>query len=132
MLKLIRRNDEVFTEAGQKLRVVKQATKGPNMEVVNIDGLPGANGKKWIMLKLLSQGENILDDTVCHATERASQSYSLTDEEKQEIAELQAKIDAIKDAARKRYQPKLTLEKMNIEQLEAYIAAKKKELGLEA
>lgn len=132
MLKLIRKSDEVFTEAGQKLRVIKQATKGPNMEAVNIDGLPGANGKKWIMLKLLKQGENILEDDVCHATQRSSQAYSLTEAEKAEIAELQAKIDAIKDAARKRYQPKLILEKMNIEQLEAYIAAKKKELGLDA
>lgn len=97
MLKLIRTEDGVFYN-DRKLTIVAQATKGPGKEVVKIEGLPGSDGAKWISLNKLSMGEN---DIVPVKREVAG-GYSLTDEEKARIDELQGEIDAIKERARKR------------------------------
>lgn len=97
MLKLIRTQDGVFYN-DRKLTIVAQATKGPGKEVVKIEGLPGSDGAKWISLNKLSMGEN---DIVPVKREVAG-GYSLTDEEKARIDELQGEIDAIKERARKR------------------------------
>lgn len=97
MLKLIRTQDGVFYN-DRKLTIVAQATKGPGKEVVKIEGLPGSDGAKWISLNKLSMGEN---DIVPVKREIAG-GYSLTDEEKARIDELQGEIDAIKERARKR------------------------------
>lgn len=97
MLKLIRTEDGVFYN-DRKLTIVAQATKGPGKEVVKIEGLPGSDGAKWISLNKLSMGEN---DIVPVKREVAG-GYSLTDDEKARIDELQGEIDAIKERARKR------------------------------
>lgn len=97
MLKLIRTQDGVFYN-DRKLTIVAQATKGPGKEVVKIEGLPGSDGAKWVSLNKLSMGEN---DIVPVKREVAG-GYSLTDEEKARIDELQGEIDAIKERARKR------------------------------
>lgn len=97
MLKLIRTQDGVFYN-DRKLTIVAQATKGPGKEVVKIEGLPGSDGAKWISLNKLSLGEN---DIVPVKREVAG-GYSLTDDEKARIDELQGEIDAIKERARKR------------------------------
>ena len=97
MLKLIRTNDGVFYN-DRKLTIVAQATKGPGKEVVKIEGLPGSDGAKWISLNKLSMGEN---DIVPVKREVAG-GYTLTDDEKARIDELQGEIDAIKARARKR------------------------------
>lgn len=97
MLKLIRKQDGVFYN-DRKLTIVAQATKGPGKEVVKIEGLPGSDGAKWISLNKLSMGEN---DIVPVKREVAG-GYSLTDDEKARIDELQGEIDAIKERARKR------------------------------
>lgn len=97
MLKLIRTQDGVFYN-DKKLTIVAQATKGPGKEVVKIEGLPGSDGAKWISLNKLSMGEN---DIVPVKREVAG-GYSLTDDEKARIDELQGEIDAIKERARKR------------------------------
>lgn len=131
MLKLIRRGAEVYTEEGKKLRVIAQATKGPNKEAVNIEGLEGSNGKKWIQLSLLQEGENSIE---CKATIRESSGYVLTEEEKAQIADLESQIKAIKDAARARYVPAShkSLTSMSIAELEAFIERRKLELGQKA
>ena len=97
MLKLIRTQDGVFYN-DRKLTIVAQATKGPGKEVVKIEGLPGSDGAKWISLNKLSMGEN---DIVPVKREIAG-GYSLTDDEKARIDELQGEIDAIKARARQR------------------------------
>ena len=97
MLKLIRTENGVFYN-DRKLTIVAQATKGPGKEVVKIEGLPGSDGAKWISLNKLSMGEN---DIVPVKREIAG-GYTLTDDEKARIDELQGEIDAIKARARQR------------------------------
>lgn len=123
MLVLERKGNEVYFE-GRKLTIVAQATKGPNQEVVKIEGLPESNGQKWISLRKLNEGLNELE---CQAKEVTSyKKYELTNEEQETIKSLQAQIDEIIENAKKRYVPKhKRLEDMTIEELEAYIASRK-------
>lgn len=125
MLTLERKGYEITCD-GKKLTVVKQKTKGPNKEVVKIEGLEGSNGKKWLSLSLIPDNATTTftdDELVPHEVTK----YELTPEETKEVAELQAKIDAIINAAKARYVPtnKKDITKMSIAELEAYIAAKK-------
>lgn len=126
MIKLTRIENEVYFE-GNKLRIVAQATKGPNMEVVNIAGLEGSNGQKWIMLKNVKEGEHEYETQ----GRDVQVGYKLTEEEQARIAELQAEIDTIKQAAKDRYvrKPNLNVNPANmtleerlakIEELKAY------------
>lgn len=129
MLVLERKGNEVFCE-GRRLTIVAQATKGPNKEVVSIKGLEGSNGQKWISLSRLVEGLNEIE---CQAREVVStQKYTLTQEEAQEVKELQARIDEIINQAKTRYvkKPNLNVDpsKMSeqerldlIEQLKAYL-----------
>lgn len=127
MLVLERKGDEVFCN-GRKLTINPQATKGPNKEVVKVDGLEGSNGQKWISLSRLNEGINKIE---CQAREIThSVKYQLTDEEQAKVDELQAQIDAIIEAAKARKE--LTLEdikKLPVDQqiieLEKYIARKR-------
>ena len=131
MLELERRNDEVFYN-GTKLKINAQASKGPNNEVVYVADLPEANGQKWISLKKLHEGINELE---CQGREvTISKKYVLTPEEAQKVAELQAQIDAIINAAKSRYVPKTNINDINkltteqklalIAQLEAQLKTK--------
>ena len=127
MLVLERKGNEVYCN-GCKLTINPQATKGPNKEVVKVDGLEGSNGQKWISLARLKEGINEIE---CQAREvTRTIKYQLTDEEQAKIDELQAQIDAIIEAAKARKE--LTLEdikKLPVEQqiieLEKYIAKKR-------
>lgn len=100
MLKLERIENEVYYN-GTKLRINKQASKGPGNEVVYIKDCPEANGQTWISLSRLHDGENEIE---CKARELTTHNkYELTKDELSRIAELQAEIDAIKAAAKARY-----------------------------
>ena len=108
---------------GRKLTVVAQATKGPNNEVVKIEGLEGANGAKWISLGKLQEGKNEVDTKAKEVT--AHITYTLNMVEKAEVDKLQARINEIKEVARKRYEatPKFkAVTEMNEQELEVYIA----------
>jgi len=124
MLVLERKGNEVFFE-GKKLTINPQASKGEHKEVVKILGLPGSNGQEWISLNRLKEGINELGDLKKH--DRNNRDYELTQDEKDEIAIYQSKIDAIIETAKKRYVPHSNkkLNEMSIEELEAYIASKK-------
>lgn len=126
MIKLIRKQNEIYTESGEKCRIVPQATKGPNKEVVYIGGLEGSNGQKWISLTKLVEGLNEIE---CHGKEVST--YSLTAEERAQIEALEAQIKQIKDNAKARYAKtsKKSINDMSIEELEAFIAQRKRELG---
>ena len=69
----------------------------------------------------------ITDDNLVPREVTTIKKYELTPEEAKEVAELQAKIDKIINAAKARYVPttKKDITKMSIAELEAYIAAKK-------
>lgn len=128
MLKLERIENEVYCE-GKKLTIVPQSTKGPNMEVVKIEGLPGSNGQKWVSLRKLHEGINEIE---CQGKEVTThKKYQLTEEEQNEINTLQSRIDEIIENAKRRYvekpnlnldPSKLTLEERlaEVEKLKAY------------
>lgn len=121
MLTLVRSGREV-TCNGHKLTMVEQATKGPGNEVIKIEGLEGANGQKWVSLRSLQQGENQVNTKGREVV--ATQSYTLNMAEKAEIDKLQARINAIKEAARVRYAatPRFKpVGEMNASELETYI-----------
>lgn len=126
MLVLERKGNEVFCE-GRKLTIVTQASKGPNNEVVKVAGLEGSNGQQYVSLRKLHEGFNEIET---QAHERVTKGYELTQEEKDEIAIYQSKIDAIIAEAKKRYVPHSNkkLNEMSIEELEAFIASKKAQL----
>lgn len=108
-LVLVRKGDEVFFE-NRKLVVIPQATKGPGKEVVKIDGLAGSNGKKFVSLSKLVQGENVLECTAKATTSTGSKrNYVLTKDEQEEVNKLQARIDKIIEAAKARYVPAVDL-----------------------
>lgn len=128
MLELIREGRDVYYQ-GQKLRRVDQASKGEGKEVIDISKI-NPLGKKWISLGKLVEGTNLIADEDLKGREVVStKRYILTEEEQHEVDELQARIDEIIENAKKRYVPttKKRLEDMTIEELEAYIAARKGE-----
>jgi hypothetical protein len=114
-----------------KLTRVDQASKGPNNEVIKIEGLPGSNGAKWISLSKLKEGSNEIQ--VQGKVITSTGSYTLTPQEKEEVDRLTARINQIKDAARSRYvgKPKFVdPTTMSPEALEEYIT--KLRMSLEA
>lgn len=123
MLVLTRKGADVYHN-DVKLTIVAQATKGKGKEVVKIDGLEGSNGQKWVSLSRLVEGDNEIE---CKAREvSTSQRYTLTDDEKAEVEELQARIDEIIAKAKARYVApidlrKIDTNKMTDEQREAVI-----------
>ena len=114
MIVLNRINDKVYFD-GKELKINKQETKGPNKEVVSIDGLPGSNGQKWISLSKLKEGLNEVE-TKRHERTTSNKKYELTDDEQRQIDEYQAKIDAIIEGARARYieKPNLNIKVENL------------------
>jgi len=135
-LVLIRKDRDVYHD-GTKLTRVDQSTKGAGNEVIKIEGLPNANGKKWVSLSLLAEGVNELTCTARDVTRHAqtpSQKYVLTADEQHIVTQLQAQIDAIVNAAKARFVPKPDLNvdpsKMTPEEREAKIAEVRKYFGL--
>lgn len=129
MLKLERKENEVYCD-GVKLRINKQASKGPNNEVVYIKDCPEANGQTWISLSRLKEGVNEIECKGRVVT--THNKYELTTEEKLRIEELQKEIDEIKENAKKRYVEKPNLDidvstlteeekQAHIEQVEKYV-----------
>ena len=106
MLKLERKGNEVFCD-GKKLTIVAQATKGLGKEVVKIDGLDGSNGQKWVSLSRLQEGMNEVETSAREVT--VAKKYTLTEAEQAEVDKLQAKIDAIIDAAKARFVPNISI-----------------------
>lgn len=105
MLVLERKGNEVFCN-GQKLTIVAQATKGPGKEVVKVEGLDGSNGQKWVSLSKLVEGLNEIE---CNGREVSSQKYTLTQEERERVSQLQSEIDSIINKAKERYVAKPNL-----------------------
>ena len=100
MLKLERIEDKVYYN-GVELKINKQASKGPNNEVVYIKDCLESNGQTWISLNRLKDGINEIE---CKGRVVTSHNkYELTNEEKLRIEELQREIDEIKENAKKRY-----------------------------
>ena len=100
MLKLERIEDKVQYN-GVELKINKQASKGPNNEVVYIKDCLESNGQTWISLNRLKDGINEIE---CKGRVVTSHNkYELTNEEKLRIEELQREIDEIKENAKKRY-----------------------------
>ena len=132
MIELERIGNEVYCK-GVKLKINPQTSKGSGNEVINIEGLEGNLGKKWLSLKKLNKGKNIIEDKDLKPREVKPGSYSknkytLTIEEQAEVDKLQAQIDAIIAKAKERYVPKKTkVQDMSIEELEVYLAQKKAE-----
>lgn len=109
MLELERKNDKVYCN-GVKLRINKQASKGPGNEVVNVEGLEGSNGQKWVSLSRLHEGINTIETT---ARQVSTAKYQLTLEEQKEVNELQARIDTIINNAKSRYVAKPNFSKID-------------------
>lgn len=131
MLELERINDEVYCN-GVKLRINKQASKGPGNEVVNVEGLEGSNGQKWVSLSRLHEGMNTIETTARQVT---TAKYQLTPEEQKEVNELQARIDTIINNAKSRYVAKpnfskIDPSKLSDEEKEALIANLKQYLAV--
>ena len=128
MIELERIGNEVYCK-GVKLKINPQTSKGSGHEVINIEGLEGNPGKKWLSLSLLKKGLNTFSDDKLQPKQVTNhQKYSLTTEEKAEVDKLQAQIDAIIAKAKERYVPKKTkVQDMSIEELETYLAQKKAE-----
>lgn len=131
MLELKRFGNEVYY-GDKKLTVVAQASKGEGKEVVKIEGLPGSNGQKWLSLSKLQEGLNMFNDNDLAKRNYSTKGYELTEEERKEIDDLNSKIDAIIEEAKKRYVPpvKKKAEDMTEEELLAYIARLEKLAGL--
>jgi len=116
---------------GKKLTRVDQSTKGPDKEVIKIEGLENSNGQKWVSLKNLNQGINELECRARDVTIRAkssTESYTLTTDEQREINDLRERIDLIISDAKKRFIPKPDLSLNPVEMTEEQRLAKIEEL----
>ena len=114
---LVRKGSEVYYN-DVALTINAQASKGPGNEVVKVEGLQEANGQKWISLNRLVEGTNELTlqgRSVTRGTKAkvAKVDYILNIVEcdevtklNEQIAKLEAQVEAIKDAARARFVPK--------------------------
>ena len=129
MLELTRKLDKVFF-GNKELYINKQSSKGPNNEVVSIDGLPESNGQKWISLSKLKEGINHFECKGKVFTKTGSVGkYSLTEEEKKEVETLKNRIDSIIEVAKHRYQKSTRkIEDLSVDELMELINSKKLEL----
>lgn len=122
---LIRTGDVVTTENGRVLPLNRQESKGPNREVVKIEGLPGSNGRKWLSLSLLKEGKNQLELKEPSPRNYSSKDYELTDDEKRQIDELERQKTEIIDRARERFVPRpklnVNVDKLSNEEKSDYI-----------
>lgn len=93
-MELTRVGNEVWS-GEQKLSINPQASKGPNNEVVNIAGVPGANGKKWMSLSRIKEGTHDYTAAAKTQTQARGQnqfvtpSYTLTTSEQDEVTRLE-------------------------------------------
>ena len=125
MLKLERIGDKVYHN-GVELTIVPQSSKGEGHEQVKILGIPEANGREWISLKKLQEGENIFSEIELKKRE-STKNYELTEDEQKLVDEYHAKIAEIIEAAKARYvkpvkQAKKSINQMNPDELQEHIA----------
>ena len=120
-IELVKNDGKVYYE-GKEVHINPQASK--NYPVVDLAKLGFSEYQRYIALNSLKDGLNVVE---LKPRKQVGSQLMLTDEEKAEIAELEAKIAEIKENARKRTPTKKRLEDMSIEELEAYIAARKGE-----
>lgn len=125
----VNRKDYEILVNGVVCKVNKQSSKGPNHEVVDISKVVGDNYQKWLSLSLIPNNTT----TQIELKDRKvvdTQKYVLTQEEKEEVENLQKQIDEIIENAKKRYVPTThkDIHKMSIEELERYVEMKKSQL----
>ena len=99
-VEIIKNGYEVMVD-GVACKVIKQESKGANKEVVDIEKAVGTDWQKYISLSKLVEGPQEVELKPRKVVD--SKNYTLTEEEKTQIEELQAQIDAIIDAAKARY-----------------------------
>lgn len=119
---VLNENNEVYFE-NKKVKINPQASK--NDPVVDLDSLKLnelAQFQRYVSLSRLKLGENEIE----LKDRKQVATLQLTEEEKQQIAELEAQIEAIKANARKRapQKPK-AIEDLSLEELQAEIARRK-------
>lgn len=120
-IELVKNDGKVYYE-GKEVHINPQASK--NYPVVDLAKLGFDEYQRYIALSSLEDGLNVVE---LKPRKQVTSTVALTEEEKAQIAELEAKIAEIKENARKRAPIKKRLEDMSIEELEAYIAARKGE-----
>jgi hypothetical protein len=107
---IFRKGSKVYfgkDEKGQELTINAQATKGAGKEVVDIEGLAGSNGQKWLSLTKIKEGLNEFNSLKGRevTSTGATRAYTLTEAEKAEVKKHQDAIDKIIEAAKARYVP---------------------------
>ena len=121
-LELIKKGNEVYCN-DMKVHINPQASK--NYPVVDLAKLGLDDYQRYIALNSLVEGSNVIE--LKPRKQVTTSALALTQEEKDEIAQLEARIAEIKENAKQRTPKKKRLEDMSIEELEAYIAARKGE-----
>ena len=99
-VKIIKNGHEIIVN-GIKCKVIRQESKGPNKEVVDIEKAVGTDWQKYISLSKLAEGSQDVQLKPRKVVD--SKNYTLTEEEKTQVEELQAQIDAIIENAKARY-----------------------------
>lgn len=118
-LELIKKDGRVYYN-DMEVHINPQATK--NYPVVDLQKLGFDEYQRYIALNSLEEGLNVVE---LKPRKQVMGNIVLTEEEKAEIEELEKRIAEIKENARQRAPKKKRLEDMSIEELEAYIAARK-------
>lgn len=127
LVKIIKDGYEI-TVNGVKCPVIKQLSKGEGKEVVKIEKVVGPTYQAYISLTKLVEGEQ--DFEVAPHKEVSSNRYTLTEEEKAKIDDLQSQIDEIIKVAKERFVLSVGKKKLSdysIEELEKLIEAKRQE-----
>ena len=99
-VEIVKNGYEVMVD-GIKCKVIKQESKGANKEVVDIEKAVGTDWQKYISLSKLVEGSQDVQLKPRKVVD--SKNYTLTEDEKTQIEELQAQIDAIIENAKARY-----------------------------
>ena len=120
-IELVKNGNEVYYN-DMKVHINPQASK--NYPVVDLAKLGFDDYQRYVALNSLKEGLNVIE---LKPRKQVATGVVLTEEEKAQIAELEAKIEEIKENARKRTPKKKRLEDMTIEELEEYIKVRKGE-----
>lgn len=116
-IELRKEGEEVFYQNVKLPLVDKTKPCGPSVDL----GKLGFDGyQRYIKVSRLEEG---LNNVELKEAKEVTRQCTLTEEEKTEIAQLEARIAEIKENARKRFIPKATkVEDMDETQLQDYIA----------
>jgi len=125
---------------GVQYHINPQTSKGPGNEIVELKKMNHPELQQSISLSKIPDGCVDFEFELAPRKEVTSKKdYELTEDEQKQVNELQAQIDAIKDAARARYIPSKAKakdpNKMSAQELKDYIAsleARKEELEKQA